>query len=81
MRFRYPLSIAIALFAIKAHVRQVSDMMPSSTVESGDNGELAVRTIVYAEDEIENAATDVWEMTADGTPFLKSLTTNYVDPG
>ena len=68
-------------FAIKAHVRQVSDMMPSTTVAIGDNAEQLVRTIVYAEDEIENAAMDVWEMTADGTPFLKSLTTNYVDPG
>ena len=67
-------------FAIKAHVRQVSDMMPSTTVAIGDNAEQVVKTIVYAEGEIENAAMDVWEMTADGTPFLKSLTTNYVDP-
>ena len=68
-------------FAIQAHVRQVSDMTSSSNVAAGDNGELAVRTIVYAADKIEDAALDEWGMTADGFPFLKKLTTNYVDPG
>ena len=45
-----------------------------------DNDELMVRTVVYAEDEIDNAPMDTWEMTADGTPFMKTITTNFVDP-
>ena len=46
-----------------------------------NNDEPTVRTVVYVEDEIENAAMDVWEMTTDGTPFLRTLTTNFIDPG
>ena len=37
--------------------------------------------MVYVEDEIENASMDVWEMTTDGTPFFRTLTTNFIDPG
>ena len=66
--------------AIRTHVRQVSDMTSNVNVVARDNGELAVRTIVYAGDEIEDIALDEWGMTADGTPFLRMLTTDYVDP-
>eukprot|EP00435_Cladocopium_sp_Y103_P016755 s3453_g4.t1 len=55
-------------------------MASSSNVAAGDNGELAVRTIVYVEDEIENAARGTWEMIADGIPFIRKLTTSFVDP-
>ena len=47
---------------------------------ASDNGALTVRTVVYAGDEIEDTALDEWGMTADGTPFLRMLTTDYVDP-
>jgi hypothetical protein len=67
-------------FAIKAHVRQVSDVLPGTVMAADDNDELMVRTVVYAEDEIDNAPMDIWEMTADGTPFMKTITTNFVDP-
>eukprot|EP00435_Cladocopium_sp_Y103_P029091 s1251_g7.t1 len=67
-------------FAIRAYVRQVSDMTSSKKETTDGNDELAVRTIVYVEDEIENAGMDSWEMTADGTPFIKKLTTSFVDP-
>ena len=39
-----------------------------------------VRTVVYAEDEIENSPLGEWNMTADGTPFMRQLTTNYQNP-
>ena len=39
-----------------------------------------VRTIVCAPDAIDVAPMNQWEMTADGTPFFISVTTNYVDP-
>ena len=42
--------------------------------------ECVVRTVVYAENEIEDSPLDAWQMTTDGTPFLKKLTTNYVNP-
>ena len=44
------------------------------------NDELVVRTVVYAEDEIEDAPLGTWSMTADGTPFMRKLTTGYVNP-
>ena len=67
-------------FAIKAHVRQVSDVLPGTVMAADDNDELMVRTVMYAEDEIDNAPMDTWEMTADGTPFMKTITTNFVGP-
>ena len=76
-----PIEFRNRSFAIRAHVRQVSDMTSRTNVAAGDNGELAVRTVVYVEDEIENALMDVWEMTTDGTPFFRTLTTNFIDPG
>ena len=76
-----PIEFRNRSFAIRAHVRQVSDMTSRTNVAAGDNGELAVRTVVYVEDEIENASMDVWEMTTDGTPFFRTLTTNFIDPG
>lgn len=39
-----------------------------------------VRSIVRAPDAIDLAPMNQWEMTADGTPFFKTITTNYVDP-
>jgi hypothetical protein len=65
-------------FAIKAHVRQVADTGQCMALERND--EYVVRTVVYAEDEIEDSPLDEWQMTADGTPFLKKLTTNFVNP-
>ena len=44
------------------------------------NDELAVRTVVHAEDEIEDAPLGTWNMTADGTPFMRKLTTDHVNP-
>ena len=40
-----------------------------------------MRRVVYVEDEIESAAMDVRETTADGTPFLKTLINNFIGPG
>ena len=42
-------------FAIKAHVRQVSDVMPSANMALGGNDELMVGTVVCAGSEIENS--------------------------
>eukprot|EP00435_Cladocopium_sp_Y103_P067671 s701_g30.t1 len=61
-------------FAIKAHVRQVSD------VAADVNDEHVVRTVVYVEDEIEDAPMDSCKMTSDGTPFFRTITTSFVDP-
>ena len=77
---KIPIEYRNRSFAIRAHVRQVSDMASTCNVVAGDNGELTVRTVVYAGDEIEDTALDEWGMTADGTPFLRKLTTDYVDP-
>eukprot|EP00435_Cladocopium_sp_Y103_P036519 s730_g9.t1 len=67
-------------FAIKAHVRQVSDVLPSPSLAADDNDECMVRTMVYVEDEVENAPMNSWEMTSDGTPFFRMITTSFVDP-
>ena len=40
-----------------------------------------MRRVVYVEDEIESAAMDVRETTADGMPFLKTLINNFIGPG
>ena len=39
------------------------------------NDELVMRTVVYAEDEIEDAPLGEWCI-ADGVPFVKQLTTD-----
>ena len=68
-------------FAIKAHVRQVVDATARMSVASDCNdNKLVVRTVLCAPDASDLAPMDQWEMTADGTPFLKTITTNYVDP-
>ena len=61
-------------------MREASDMTSSVNVVASDNREFAVRTIIYAGDEIEDTALDAWGLTANGTPFLRKLTTDYVDP-
>ena len=46
----------------------------------GDGGQLVVRTVVCASDEVDGAPMDQWEMTADRTPYFKAVPTDYVDP-
>ena len=78
---RIPIEYRNRSFAIKAHVRQVVDTTSSTSMANGGNEEQwMVRTVVCAPDAIDSAPMDSWEMTADGTPFLKTITTNYVDP-
>ena len=60
-------------FAIRAHVRHITDVAPEV------NGE-HVRAVVYATEQVDNNELDDWEMTPDGTPFYKTLTTSYIDP-
>ena len=75
---RIPVEFKNRSFAIKAHVRQITDAGQCMALECND--ELVVRTVVYAEDEIEDAPLGTWSMTADGTPFMRKLTTGYVNP-
>jgi hypothetical protein len=78
---RIPIEYRNRSFAIKAHVRQVVDMASRTDVAAdGDGGQLVVRTVVCASDEVDGAPMDQWEMTADGTPYFKAVTTDYVDP-
>ena len=78
---RIPIEYRNRSFAIKAHVRQVVDMVSRTDVAAdGDGGQLVVRTVVCASDEVDGAPMDQWEMTADGTPYFKAVTTDYVDP-
>ena len=70
---RIPVEYRNRSFAIKAHVRQVSDVADDGLVD-------VVRVVVYAPEEIDVSESPHWEMTKDGTPFLKTLTTSYVDP-
>ena len=61
--------------------RQVVDASAGTSMASGDNDDtLVVRTIVCAPDSIDTAPMESWEMTEDGTPFFKSITTDYIDP-
>ena len=68
-----PIEFRNRSFAIKAHVRQIQDMAFGSNVEH-------VRVVVYATDQVDNNDLNDWEMTPDGTPFYKTLSTNYTDP-
>ena len=79
---RIPIEYRNRSFAIKAHVRQVVDATSSTSMASECNEDkLMVRSIVCAPDAIDLAPmNNQWEMTADGTPFFKTITTNYVDP-
>ena len=78
---RIPVEFRNRSFAIRAHVRQVVDTATSTSMATGgDEEQLTVRTVVCAPDAIDLAPMDSWEMTADGTPFLKTISTNYVDP-
>eukprot|EP00435_Cladocopium_sp_Y103_P027217 s1403_g6.t1 len=81
---RIPVEYRNKSFAIKAHVRQVVDSAGSTSMASNGNDDtLMVRTVVCAPDGIDAAPMDSWEMTADGTPFYKAITTvttDYVDP-
>ena len=79
---RIPIEYRNKSFAIKAHVRQVVDATSSTSMASECNEDkLMVRSIVCAPDAIDLAPmNNQWEMTADGTPFFKTITTNYVDP-
>ena len=54
--------------------------MPRANMAVGGDDELMVRAVVYVEDEIENSPMDTWEMTSDGTPFFRTVTTDYVNP-
>ena len=67
-------------FAIKAQVRQISDVSGSTCVAADGDAEFAVRTVVYVEDEIENAPMGSWEMTSSGTPFFRTVTTDFINP-
>ena len=77
---RIPIEYRNRSFAIKAHVRQVVEEAPSTSVVGGDADSLQVRTVVLAPDGVDEAPMESWEMLPDGTPFFKSITTNYLDP-
>ena len=77
---RIPIEYRNRSFAIKAHVRQVVEEAPSTSVVGGDADDLQVRTVVLAPDGVDEAPMESWEMLPDGTPFFKSITTNYLDP-
>ena len=77
---RIPIEYRNKSFAIKAHVRQVVEEAPSTSVVGGDADSLQVRTVVLAPDGVDEAPMESWEMLPDGTPFFKSITTNYLDP-
>ena len=77
---RIPVEYRNRSFAIKAQVRQISDVSGSTCVAADGDAEFAVRTVVYVEDEIENAPMDSWEMTSSGTPFFRTVTTDFINP-
>ena len=54
--------------------------MPRANMAVGGDDELMVRAVVYVEDEIENSPMDTWAMTSDGTPFFRTVTTDYMNP-
>ena len=78
---RIPIEYRNKSFAIKTHVRQVVDATSSTSMASECNeNKLMVRSIVCAPDAIDLAPMNQWEMTDDGTPFFKTIASNYVDP-
>lgn len=77
---RIPIEYRNRSFAIKAHVRQIVETTSSTSMVGGDADSLQVRTVVLAPDGVDEAPMESWEMLPDGTPFMKSITTNYVDP-
>ena len=83
MKFEFLFKYRSRSFAIKAHVRQVVEMASRTDVAAdGDGGQLVVRTVVCASDEVDGAPMDQWEMTvtADGTSYFKAMITDCVNP-
>ena len=70
---RIPVEYRNCSFAIKAHVRQVTDMTVDDSAEQ-------VRVVALATDQVDQNELDDWEMAPDGIPFYKTLSTNYIDP-
>ena len=83
MKFEFLFKYRSRSFAIKAHVRQVVEMASRTDMAAdGDGGQLVVRTVVCASDEVDGAPMDQWEMTvtADGTSYFKAMITDCVNP-